>query len=190
MYDLDVYVFIFSMVITRHGAGGSGSGSGSGLGSGAGSEQVDEGLRKFIASEITRGILESTPIIFRSIKEGIIELMEDHLQAFRSDATSNQSGTRTLSFKDFRGSGAPYFHWVKDPIAARRYIAYIESAQLTSFCPEGSNFLFAAGCLRDRARDWWELVGDLLGALAIEVMTCPYFVTRFRAEFAPAVELQ
>ena len=57
---------------------------------GSGSEQVDEGLREFIASEITRGILESTPIIFRSIKERILELMEDRLRAFRSDMASGQ----------------------------------------------------------------------------------------------------
>ena len=80
--------FIFSMVITRHGAGGLGSGSGSRSGLGAGSEQVDYGLCEFIASEITRGILEATPVIFGSIKEGIIELMEDRLRTFKSDLAS------------------------------------------------------------------------------------------------------
>ena len=114
------------MVVTRHGAGGSGSGSG--LGSGAGPEHVDDGLREFIASEIMRGILDATPVIFGSIKEGIIELMEDRLKAFRSDMATSQSGPRTLSFNDFRGSGAPDFHGVKDPIAARRWIADTESA--------------------------------------------------------------
>ena len=84
----------------------------------------------------------------------------------------------------------PDFHAAKDPIAARRWIADIESAQMISFCPEGSKVRFAAGCLRDRARDWWESVGDTLGASAVEAMTWSDFVARFRAEFAPAVELQ
>ena len=82
------------------------------------------------------------------------------------------------------------FHEAKDLIAARRWIADIESVQLTSFCPEGSKVRFAAGCLRDRAGDWWESVGDSLGASAVEAMTWSDFVTRFRAKFAPAVELQ
>ena len=129
-------------------------------------------------------------VIFGSIKEGIVELMEDRLRAFRSDMATSQSGSRTLSFKDFRGSGAPDFHGAKDPIAARRWIADIESAQLTSFYPEGSKVRFAAGCLRDRARDWWESVGDSLGASVVEAMTWSDFVTWFRAEFAPAIELQ
>ena len=64
-------------------------GSGEGSGSGSCSVPVDEGLCKFIALEITRGILESTPIIFGSIKEGIIELMEDRLRAFRSDMAAS-----------------------------------------------------------------------------------------------------
>ena len=108
------------MVVTRHSVGGLGSGSGSGSGSGAGSDLVDDGLCKFITSEIMRGILEVTPVIFRSIKEGIIELMEEHLRAFSSDMASSQSGTRTLSFKDFRGCGPPELHGVKDPIMAKR----------------------------------------------------------------------
>ena len=58
-------------------------------------------------------------MIFGSIKEGIIELMEDPLRAFRSDMASGQAGKCTLSIKDFRGCGAPYFHGVKDPIVAR-----------------------------------------------------------------------
>ena len=98
--DPEIYMFVPSMVVTRHGAGGLGSGLGSGSGSGEGSEQVDDGLREFIASEIMRGILESTPIIFRSIKEGIIELMEDRLRAFRSDLASGQASTHTLFLKD------------------------------------------------------------------------------------------
>lgn len=136
------------------------------------------------------GILEATPVIFGSIKEGIIGLMEDRLREFRSDLASSQSGTCTLSFKDFWGSGVSDFHGVKDPIVGRRWIADIESAQLMSFYPEGSKVRFAAGCLRDRARDWWESVGDSLGAPTIEAMTWSDFVTRFKAEFALAVELQ
>ena len=91
--------------------------SGEGSGSGSGSEPVDERLHEFIASEITRGILDATPVIFGSIKEGIVKLMEDHLRAFRSDMATTQSGSHTLYFKDFRGRGAPDFHGAKDPIA-------------------------------------------------------------------------
>ena len=106
--SLTIVIMYFRMVLLRpRPAVGS---SGEGSGSGSGSEPVDERLREFIASEITRRILDATPVIFGSIKEGIVELMEDRLRAFRSDMATSQSGSHTLFFKDFRGSGAPDFH--------------------------------------------------------------------------------
>ena len=70
---------------------------------------------------------------------------------------------------------------MKDPIVSRRWIVDMESAQLTSFCPEGSKVRYAVVCLRDRARDWWEIAIDSLGAQTVEAMTWTDFVTRFRA---------
>ena len=126
LVPLTVVIMYCRMVVLRSRPAVGSSGKGSGLGSG--SELVDERLREFIASEITRGILDATPVIFGQIKEAIVELMEDRLRAFRSDIATSQLGSRTLSFKDIRGSGAPDFHGAKDTIAARRWIADIESA--------------------------------------------------------------
>ena len=78
-------VFQISMVVTRHGAGGSGSGSRSGSGSGYATEPVDERLRELIAAEVTRGILDATPLIFRTVKERMMEIMEEWLRSFRAE---------------------------------------------------------------------------------------------------------
>ena len=95
----------------------------------SGTKPTDEGLREFIASEVARGILDVTLVMFVwSIKEGIINLMEDRLRIFRTDLAASHPGARTLSFKDFRGCGAPDFFGVKDPIVARQWIVYIECA--------------------------------------------------------------
>ena len=61
---LIVYVLCFNMVMIHGRVGGSGSGSRSG----SGTEPFDEGLCKFIASKITRGILDATLVMFGSIK--------------------------------------------------------------------------------------------------------------------------
>ena len=133
------------MVMTRRRAGGLGSGSGSGTSS----KPIDEALREFIAFKITIGILNATQVMFGSIKEGIMEFMEDRLWIFRVNLVASQSGTRTLSFKDFRGCGAPDFIMVKDPIITWCWIVYIECAQMTSFCHDGSKVRFVARCLRE-----------------------------------------
>ena len=52
--------------------GGSGAGEGSGSGSGA--EQLEERMRELISAEVTRSILDQTPVIFGMLKEGILEI--------------------------------------------------------------------------------------------------------------------
>ena len=70
-----------------------GVGEASVLGSGA--EQLDDQTHEFILSEITRNILEQTPVIFGTIKEGIMELVEERFGYFRSEIVA-LIGTRLL----------------------------------------------------------------------------------------------
>ena len=77
-----------SMVVTRFGAWGSRLGSR--FGSGDGTKPIDERLCELIAVEVMRGILDATPIIFGTVKEGMMEIMEERLRAFRVDTTAGQ----------------------------------------------------------------------------------------------------
>lgn len=63
-------VLQYNMVVTRHAASGSGSGSGSWPGDGT--EPIHERLRELIAAEVTRGFLDATPVIFGTVKEGMM----------------------------------------------------------------------------------------------------------------------
>ncbi|KAL7619292.1 hypothetical protein Lser_V15G04015 [Lactuca serriola] len=54
------------------GSGGTGSGSGLGSGSGSGTKPIDERLCELIIVEATRDILDATPVIFVTVKEGIM----------------------------------------------------------------------------------------------------------------------
>ena len=56
------------MVTTRGGACGSGFGFGA--------EPIDKRLHEFITLDITHGIIEATVVIFGTIKEGIMELLD------------------------------------------------------------------------------------------------------------------
>ena len=73
------------MVTTHHGSGYSGSRSGLDTGF----EPIDKSLREFISSEITRSILNVTQMLFGSINEAIMELMEDTLWIFRDDIAAS-----------------------------------------------------------------------------------------------------
>ena len=66
------------MVITRGGDSNSSYGSGSG----SGIEPIDERLRMFIAAKVTCGIVDATKAMFGTIKEGIMELLDERIRAF------------------------------------------------------------------------------------------------------------
>ena len=60
-------------------------GSGSGFGSGAVTESIDARMWEFISSDITRGILEWTLMVFGLVKEGNLEFLDARLGAFRAE---------------------------------------------------------------------------------------------------------
>ena len=141
------------MVVTQHGAGGSGSGSRSG--SGDGTKPIDERLHELIAVDLTRVILDATPVIFGTVKEGMMEIMEERLREFIAEIFVGQVGARTPSLWEFKACRAPEFFEVRDPIISRSWVVDIENAQHTSSCPDAEKVGFASCMLRDRARDWW-----------------------------------
>lgn len=57
-------------------------GSGSDLGSGVGVGPIDEPMRELISPKDTHNILKWTPMIFGSIKQGNLELLDCRLGAF------------------------------------------------------------------------------------------------------------
>ena len=88
------------MVVLRSRLADGSAGAGEGSGSGSGAERMDEQTREFLSSEITRIILEQTPVIFSSIKEGILELMDERLSTFRVKVAA-MMGSCTLTFREF-----------------------------------------------------------------------------------------
>ena len=87
-------------MITR---GGSGSGSSSGT------EPINERICELILVEVTCGILDATSMLFGTIKEGIMELMDERLRKFRVEIATGQIGARAPSFGEFKAYGAPEF---------------------------------------------------------------------------------
>lgn len=69
------------MVMTHGGA----SGSRYGFGSGSSTEPIYAGLREFIFSWMRRGIVDATPIMIGTTKEGITEMMEERVWAYLAE---------------------------------------------------------------------------------------------------------
>lgn len=146
-------------------------GSGSGCSSSTDVGPIDESIPKFITSEIACDILDATPVMFGMIKEEIMELMDERLRTFREENEAGQLAAWTLTFRGFKACRASECFRKKGRIINRRLITDMESTQRTSFCPNGSRVRFVACLMRDRAHDWWEEFGHVLGEEAVETMT-------------------
>ena len=91
-------------------------------------------------------------MIFGTVKEGILEILDERLGAFRTEVMTIV-GSRTLYFHEFCASGAPEFFGEKDPISSKRWLADMDNAFWMSFFPEGSNVRFSSYLLKDKAQD-------------------------------------
>ena len=125
-----------------------------GSGSALGVEPIDERLHELVAAEVTCGILDATPMIFGTVKEGIMKIMKERLRSFRVEIATGQIRTRTPSLLEFMVCREPEIFGAKDPIASHRWIADMENAQRTSFFPEVAKVGFMSCMLRDRVQNW------------------------------------
>lgn len=75
-------------------------------------------MRKFIFSEITQSILKQTHAIFSTIKEGILEILDERVGVFRYGIVA-MVGACFFTFKEFWACKAPKFFRKKDPIESR-----------------------------------------------------------------------
>ena len=88
-------------------------------------------------------------MIFDTIKEGIMEIMEERLRSFMVEIVIGQIRARAPSFRDFKAFGEPEFSGVQNPISSRHWVADLGNAKCTSFCPEAAKVGFASCKLRD-----------------------------------------
>ena len=96
------------------------------------------------------------------VKECILEILDERLGSFRSKMVALVR-VRSLTFREFRACRAPDYHGAKDPIERRRWLVDVVNAFRTSSCPDGVKARLASFLLKDRARDWWEEVGHIVG---------------------------
>ena len=83
----------------------------------------------------------------------------------------------------------PLFKGSTDPITCMRWIYDVKGAFLTSGCPENAKVRCASNLLRDAAKDWWVPWTKTMTNSEISEMPWTDFVTRFRAQYVPQVEM-
>ena len=74
-------------------------------------------------------------MIFRTIKDDIMEVLEQSLGSFRSEMVA-LIRVHSLTFREFRACGAPEYFREKDPIMSRHWLEDVANAFRTGSCPD------------------------------------------------------
>ena len=61
-------------------------------------------------------MLDATPMMFDTIKEEIMDLIDKRVNTFRGEIVGGQIEARSPSFREFKAYGDPSFFGSKDPI--------------------------------------------------------------------------
>ncbi|KAL4555553.1 hypothetical protein LXL04_038175 [Taraxacum kok-saghyz] len=138
-----------------------------------------------IASEVAQAIGDTIPDIVTAIRGQVEAMMEERIAAIPTGGGNPR--TREFQYRDFNACSPPEFKGDTNPIISMRWISDVEGAFITSGCPDDLKVRFAVNLLRGGAKDW--------SAIALTVaerttLTWQEFVTRFRAEYVPRVEVE
>ena len=71
-------------------------------------------MRELIATEVMSGILDATLVLFGTVKEGMMEIMEERVRAFRAEIAAGQIWGGSPLFREFEASVMSEFFEVKD----------------------------------------------------------------------------
>ena len=71
-------------------------------------------MRELIATEVAMGILDVIIVIFPIVKNGMMEIMEERVRAFRAEIAAGQIWGGSPLFREFEASVMSEFFEVKD----------------------------------------------------------------------------
>ena len=147
----------------------------------------EDEIRGMIVEEVTRVITDTIPELFTGIRDQLGAMIDERLAAFAANGGGQQRG---FTYRDFSACSPPEFKGEADPMAAMRWISDVEGVFRTSGCPENLRVRYALNLLRGPAKDWWGLHAASLTVAQVDALVWDEFVTRFRQQYVPRVEVE
>ena len=154
-------------------------------------DNLVEHTREIVAEEFNNAFNEIMPNVTADIINQVRDLFDERIAALQAGGLPNQP-TRDSAyyFEKFTKCHPPQWNGDMDPVAAKHWLADIESALMTIGCPDQFRVIVAMSQLRKDANAWWSNVTTLVTPEGVRNMTWPQFVERFEAQYVPKVEQQ
>ena len=118
-----------------------------------GEEVSDERLKQVVSEEVAKAIGANLPNYIDDLQQSLREFIRQEFSSLKAGES-----TKRVSYKEFVACHPTEFKGEVDPLKAKRWIIEMEGAFETSHCDYSDRVLFAGNQLRERGKDWWELL--------------------------------
>ncbi|KAK1422572.1 hypothetical protein QVD17_17855 [Tagetes erecta] len=159
---------------------------------------LSERIRNQISTEVGKACQANIPFLLAEVQSSVRNLIHDELSKFKSpheqfspDKVNNQEESNKekeksrCAYKDFMACKPLEFKGEIDPLISHRWITEMESIFDRSHCDTSDEVIFATSQLRERAKDWWDMIKVEKGKETTRKMTWSEFKVIFLEHFSP-----
>ena len=148
-------------------------------------------VRDLIAEEFNNAFNEVIPNVTATIIDQVRALLDERIAATPgAGGMVPAAPVRDLMYyyEKFGKCNPPHWDGADDPVAAKHWLADVESAFMTIGCPDQFRVLVAKNQLRTRGKTWWTTTTGQMTEEEVRAITWAQFVERFEARYVPRVE--
>ncbi|KAD3066814.1 hypothetical protein E3N88_34694 [Mikania micrantha] len=122
--------------------------------------------RRIVKEEVAKALETPMPTYLEGMQASLRDYISAEFVTLRAEIgrTVDNLGptTKKVTYKEFIACKPSVFKGEVDPLLSQRWISDMESTFETSHCDPNDAVIFVGNQLKERAKDWWELLQEFL----------------------------
>ena len=120
-------------------------------------EHDETETQNMLRKEVAKALEAVLPTYMEDMQSSLREFLQQEFLNLKTVEDVERPPKR-VTYKEFVACKPMEFDGVVDPLRSQRWLAEMESTFETSGCDPADEVMFAGNQLRDRGKDWWELL--------------------------------
>ncbi|KAD2804639.1 hypothetical protein E3N88_38016 [Mikania micrantha] len=141
-------------------------------------------IRKIVKEEVAKALQTTIPTHMDGMQASLLDSIRQEFATLKASGDVERP-SRKVTYKDFVACKPAEFKGEVDPLLSQRWIADMEGTFETCHCDATDEVVFAGNQLRERAKDWWELLRKEKGREGVKSLTWAEFKELFLKRFCP-----
>ncbi|KAD1449638.1 hypothetical protein E3N88_42813 [Mikania micrantha] len=146
-------------------------------------EQLTE-LQMMVREEVAKAFEATLPTRLDGLQASLKDFIHEEFATLK-DEMGGEKPSKKVTYKEFVACKPTEFKGEVDPLLSQRWITDMESTFETCHCDLSDEVMFAGNQLKERAKDWWELLRKEKGRDGIKDLTWGAFKELFLKRFCP-----